>query len=270
MIILILEIAAGIAAYYFMKKKLTEKYSESFVKSVKWMLISPIVQVLVFVSVCTSALMYTQVIDEATRARSGVGLSSLFGSGLGGSSDYSLGSRYTESLMESPAFQDVALSALVTMFVGLVAAVLFVIMAIRQFRGIFGKGSENRLKTAHKVTLITTYAVQFSLAWRTISVADYAYHLSDDTFKYGTYIGLLIVVLVLGTLSDKFMKNASLFFEQREADMTAKQAATEQPSPAATPSSSKVEQLQELKNMLDQGILTQEEFDNEKRKLLNQ
>ena len=52
--------------------------------------------------------------------------------------------------------------------------------------------------------------------------------------------------------------------------MTAKQAATEQPSPAATPSSSKVEQLQELKNMLDQGILTQEEFDNEKRKLLNQ
>ena len=51
--------------------------------------------------------------------------------------------------------------------------------------------------------------------------------------------------------------------------MAAKQAAEERPSTTAAPSTSTAEQLQELKKMLDQGILTQQEFDNEKRKLLN-
>ena len=34
--------------------------------------------------------------------------------------------------------------------------------------------------------------------------------------------------------------------------------------------SSKVEQLRELKKLLDEGFLTKEEFDNEKGKILNQ
>lgn len=270
MIILILEIAAGIAAYYFMKKKLTEKYSEGFVKSVKWMLISPIVQILVFVPVCVSAMLYTNVITDVIRLRNAGSVSSIFGIDSMGLSDYGLGSGYATSLMSSPDFQDVALSAIVTAFVALVAAVLFIIMAIRQFRGIFGEGRENRVKMAHKMTLLATYAVEICLTWRAVCIFDYVFGSSDETGKYGTYIGLIIVVLVLGFFSDKFMKNASLFFEQKEADMAAKQAATEQPSPTVTPSSSKVEQLQELKSMLDRGILTQEEFDNEKRKLLNQ
>lgn len=270
MIILILEIAAGIAAYYFMKKKLTEKYSEDFVKSVKWMLISPIVQVLVFIPACVSAIVYTNAVTDAMRLQSIADASSIFEIGFIDLLGYGIGSEIFTSDTSVPGYHEMLLSTIVTAFTGLVAAVSYIIMAKRLFCGIFNKGSVNRVKTAHKITLLATYAVEICLTWRTIYISDYVFGPIDEKSRYTAYIGLIIVMLVLGFFFNKFMKSASVFFAQREADMAARQATAEQPSPAATPSSSKVEQLKGLKDMLDRGILTQEEFDNEKRKLLNQ
>lgn len=45
--------------------------------------------------------------------------------------------------------------------------------------------------------------------------------------------------------------------------------ATQKPQLQNKSETSKVEQLQELKNLLESGVLTQEEFDTEKQKILN-
>ncbi len=54
------------------------------------------------------------------------------------------------------------------------------------------------------------------------------------------------------------------------AKKTAAQQAqvTTQPAPAATPQDQLVEQLKQLSQLKDQGILTQQEFDAKKKKLL--
>jgi hypothetical protein len=55
--------------------------------------------------------------------------------------------------------------------------------------------------------------------------------------------------------------------EARLEDLEAQQAAAAAPAPAAQ-SGDLVKQLEDLKKLLDQGILTQAEFDMQKQKLL--
>lgn len=269
MIVLIIQIVAGIAAYYFMKKKLAERYTADFIKSVKWILISPIVQIVVFVPACISAIMSASTINAMVRMRSIGGLEQLLGIEMSGFLARPLSYDEITSLMSNPAFESLAKSVVITIAVGWIAAILFTIMVIKQYRDILGQGSEKRLKTTHKVSLLATFAVEACLTWVAVNACEYMFNSPDDSSKYVPYITFIIVILVLGALSDKFVKVVPHYFAQRDADMAAKQAAEERPSTTAAPSTSTAEQLQELKKMLDQGILTQQEFDNEKRKLLN-
>ena len=60
--------------------------------------------------------------------------------------------------------------------------------------------------------------------------------------------------------------------EARLAELEAQQSAGQQPAAAPAAESSmddKVEQLTKLKGLLDAGVLTQEEFDAQKQKILN-
>lgn len=68
--VLILEIIIGVVAYFIMKSQLVKIYSADFVKSVKWMLIVPIVQVLVFAPIgylATQASEVVETVDKLSR-----------------------------------------------------------------------------------------------------------------------------------------------------------------------------------------------------------
>ncbi len=64
--------------------------------------------------------------------------------------------------------------------------------------------------------------------------------------------------------------------DEQLAEMQQQQAYQQAPAPvaaapaAAAPAGVPVEQLKELKSLLDSGVLTQEEFDAQKRKLLGE
>ena len=142
MIVLIIQIVAGIAAYYFMKKKLAERYTTDFIKSVKWILISPIVQIVIFVPACISALQITKTVDDVTKLRFPGSSEYLLGVISNSLSNDNLSYGGITSMASGSTYSDVELSASITMLVGAVAAVLFIIMTVWQFRGIFGQGQE--------------------------------------------------------------------------------------------------------------------------------
>lgn len=254
MIVLILIIMACIAAYYFMRKKLTEKYQNEFVKEVKWILISPIVQVAVLAFYSIYATKINMTLDFALGMKGWVGW---------------LGDAYQVSQAYDSDFQDVALKLGFTSILGYAAIVMLLITAIIQLRGIFDYNKKRRIKAAHIVAFITTVCILVCIEWAVNSVREYTSVDYDDFDRYTSYLIKGVEVLVLGVLAAKFASATDLYYGLRNAKIAKTKAEAKQPSPTATPPISKVEQLQELKKMLDQGILTQQEFDNEKRKLLD-
>ncbi len=255
MIILILVVVACIAAYYFMKKELTEKYSKEFVKSVRWMLISPLVQVPVLAFAAYFAIDIHKMLDMALAFQGFPGL---------------LGDAFMTSQAYDSDFQDVVLKLGFTSVLGYVAVVLLIITTVIQVRGIYDYSKKRRIKAAHIVAFVATVCLIVCNEWASNNVKQYASISSDDTSIFFSYFTLAVTVLLLGLFAAQFASAANRYYKLRNENLATKQAADEQPSATATHASSKVEQLQGLKSMLDQGILTQEEFDNEKRKLLNQ
>lgn len=255
MIILIFVVVACIVAYYFMKKKLTEKYSEEFVKSVRWLLISPLVQVPVLAFVAYFAINIYKMLDVAFAFQGFPGL---------------LGDAYMASHVYDSGLNDVVLQLSFASILGYVAVVLLIIMTVIQVRGIYDYSKKRHIKAAHMVSFVTTVCLLVCNEWASSSVKQSTSFLYENVDRLFSFITVAVPELLLGLFAAKFASATERYYKLRNENFAAKQAATEQQSPTVTPSSSKVEQLQELKSMLDRGILTQEEFDNEKRKLLNQ
>lgn len=106
-------------------------------------------------------------------------------------------------------------------------------------------------------------------------------------------IGLLIDLFILGSQvdtcnlaqSNRNLLNQTAMLAQGTANLSARVAANQSqpnamtmqnraigvstPPPAPNQSNNQVEQLRKLKSLLDAGILTQEEFEAEKQKILN-
>ena len=106
-------------------------------------------------------------------------------------------------------------------------------------------------------------------------------------------IGLLIDLFILGSQvdtcnlaqSNRNLLNQTAMLTQGTANLSARVAANQSqpnamtmqnraigvptPPPAPNQSNNQVEQLRKLKSLLDAGILTQEEFEAEKQKILN-
>ena len=68
--------------------------------------------------------------------------------------------------------------------------------------------------------------------------------------------------------ANKYHQPQQQFYQQQQQQYTAPQQPTQQSQPK-NDFSSKADKLKDLKALLDAGVLTQEEFDSEKRKILN-
>jgi TM2 domain-containing membrane protein YozV len=68
--------------------------------------------------------------------------------------------------------------------------------------------------------------------------------------------------------ANKYQQPQQQFYQQPQQQYTAPQQPTQQPRPK-NDFSSKTDKLKDLKALLDAGVLTQEEFDTEKKKILN-
>ncbi len=261
--ILILEIIIGVAAYFIMKSLLTKTYNADFIKSVKWMLIVPIVQVLVFVPIgylATQASEMVETVDKLSRI-------STYAPFFGEDVNYlvNLGIEYdliNDTVMQNSHIGDLVISAGITQIVGFIGVILFLIMAFLQFRGIFGTVKDKLVKKANIVATITILVVGLSFAW-VVSCTSMAISSSDD---YVGFICMFVLACILIPFSMKFHHAVSLYCSGKNDKIIV--PTTQRQS--SNNGSSKVEQLRELKKLLDEGFLTQEEFDNEKGKILNQ
>ena len=164
--ILILEIIIGVAGYFIMKSLLTKTYNADFIKSVKWMLIVPIVQVLVFVPIgylATQASEMVETVDKLSRI-------STYAPFFGEDVNYlvNLGIEYdliNDTVMQNSHIGDLVISAGITQIVGFIGVILFLIMAFLQFRGIFGTVKEKLVKKANIVAAMAILVVGLSFAW---------------------------------------------------------------------------------------------------------
>lgn len=267
MILLILEIVAGVICYYLLKRELTQKYDVKFVERAKWMLVSPILQVLLFIPICYTSLKAMDIAMNAGKLQHLSTWTPLFGDDVNSLVDLGISSGLLDDkLFESPYYSDLVTSAAFTQLTSYIGLVVFLIMIFIQVRGIFGCVKEKRMKVANTVNTITIIVVTSMLAWTFIKLNKFIN--SGD----GNNVFLLIITFIIIGLfmlfTNKFITATSLFY--REKDSNRKIQLYESSQPVHNGTISKVEQLQELKKLLDQGFLTQEEFDNEKRKILNQ
>ena len=261
--VLILEIIIGVVAYFIMKGQLVKIYSADFVKSVKWMLIVPIVQVLVFAPIgylATQASEVVETVDKLSRI-------STYAPFFGEDVNYlvNLGIEYdliNDTAMQNSHMGDLVISAGITQIVGFIGVILFLIMAFTQFRGIFGTVKEKRIKMANTIAAMTILVVGLSFAW-VMTCTSKAINSSDDYFGF---ICMFVLACILIPFSMKFHHAVSLYYSEKNDKIVV--PTTQRQS--NNNGSSKVEQLRELKKLLDEGFLTKEEFDNEKGKILNQ
>lgn len=164
--VLILEIIIGVVAYFIMKSQLVKIYSADFVKSVKWMLIVPIVQVLVFAPIgylATQASEVVKTVDKLSRI-------STYAPFFGEDVNYlvNLGIEYdliNDTAMQNSHMGDLVISAGITQIVGFIGVILFLIMAFTQFRGIFGTVKEKHIKMANTIAAMAILVVGLSFAW---------------------------------------------------------------------------------------------------------
>jgi membrane protease subunit (stomatin/prohibitin family) len=87
----------------------------------------------------------------------------------------------------------------------------------------------------------------------------------------GLIRGVARTAVIAGTataVSNRVSRRQGNRWSQQEEQQNAQQQNT-QPAPAAGPSQDSIAQLKQLAELKDQGILTQEEFDAQKAKILN-
>ena len=231
------------------------------------MLVSPILQVLLFIPICYNALQVMSIAMNAGKLQHLSTWASFFGDDVNSLVDLGINSGLlSDKLFESPYYNDLVTSAVFTQLASSIGLVIFLIMIIIQARGIFGCAKEKRMKIANTINSVIIIVVTSMLAWTFIKLNKFIN--SGD----GNNVFLLIITFIIIGLfmlfTNKFITATSLFY--REKDSNRKIQLYESSQPVHNGTISKVEQLQELKKLLDQGFLTQEEFDNEKRKILNQ
>ena len=267
MILLILEIVAGVVCYYLLKRELTKKYDVKFVERAKWMLVSPILQVLLFIPICYDALKAMDIAMNVGKLQHLSTWAPFFGDDVDSLVDFGISSGLLDDkFFESPYYSDLATSAVFTQLASYIGLVIFLIMIFIQVRGIFGCVKEKRMKVANTVNTITIIVITSMLIWTFTNLNKFLNSEDDDTVILLIFTLVFIGFLILFT--SKFISATSLFYREKDANYKMNDAKSSRSVNNDT--ISKVEQLQELKNLLDQGFLTREEFDNEKRKILNQ
>ena len=270
MIVLVIEVIIGVAAYYFIRKKLTEKFNAEFVKSIKWMVIEPILLVFasgtaLWNSVTTFGRFSTFLFVNET---SKLGLSD---------SLYSLDAAIQidsikESIRNSVHFDTLGISAMISSIVGVIGLILFITMIVRLTRGFFVTGNKRVIKKAHDVVLATFIIIPLFTMWYRFT---FAKCIENIDVSSGIYIALFVdIAFYIGLLyylrssRKKFITSIDTFFSSKEQNVISQTTETVSNKPSRE-DNSKAKQLLELKELLDKGLLTQEEFDEEKRKILN-
>lgn len=265
MILLILEIVAGVICYYLLKRELTQKYDVKFVERAKWMLVSPILQVLLFIPICYTSLKAMDIAMNAGKLQHLSTWTPFFGDDVNSLVDLGISSGLLDDkLFESPYYSDLVTSAAFTQLTSYIGLVVFLIMIFIQVRGIFGCVKEKRMKVANTVNTITIIVVISMVTWTSTNLNRFINSDNGDIVFFLIITFILIGLLILFT--NKFIAATSLFY--REKDANRKMTETEKSQSANNVAFSKVEQLQELKKLLDQGFLTREEFETEKQKIL--
>ena len=165
--------------------------------------------------------------------------------------------------------------AFVVSILALLGLILFIVMIIKQIRGIFGISDGRRVKKAHGIALGTYAIVTFCSMIYFLNLAMCVSDSGNDFSLFYGYAGFaarvvffVVVLILFGLIRKKYNTAVDLFFETREQETASNVAKTSQDA-SSNYDNSKTKQLLELKSLLDKGLLTQEEFNNEKRKILN-
>lgn len=261
--VLIFEIIIGLLAYFIMKGQLKKNYDVSFVERVKWILIFPIVQVLVFAPVGYLATHSSEVVMAVDKLGRISTYAPFFGEDINNLVNVAIENDVIDdTVMQNSYMGDLAISAGLSQIVGFIGIILFLVMIFIQFRGIFGNAKEKSVKIANAVVTITILVVGLSFAW-VMTCVNKAISFSDESGRYIGFICMFILACVLIPFALKFDSAISLFYSHKSENRSEKIQSLNNNG------NSKVEQLKELKNLLDKGILTQEEFEKEKQKILN-
>lgn len=266
-LLLIIELVLSIIVYHYLKKKLIKKYHNEFVKKIKWMLIEPVLQVIFLGStILDSSLIIKTYIYLFMNMSSSLTLSSnLYEVDAAMKIDH-----INEMIRNSSSFDTLALSAIFSSIIGAIGLIIFIIMIIRQVKGLFTGNTIPKIKKYHDITLITyvivtlcSFVFYFNMA-RCVEETGYYYVYTDYTDLF-VLIGLFIVIITtfLIFFRKKFIKAINVYYQYKEQELK------QNTEKANDTNNSKARQLLELKELLDKGLLTQEEFDNEKKKILN-
>lgn len=265
---LIIELVLCIVVYHYQKKKLTKKYHDEFVKKVKWILIEPVLQVIFLGSIILDSLLIIKTyIYLFMNMSSSLTLSSNM---------YELDAamkidHINAMIRNSSNFNSLALSAVFSSLIAAIGLIIFVIMIIRQIRSTFSKDNIFKAKKSHDITLITytivaiySFVYYFNMA-KCVEEIGNVYSLYTDYTDLSVLIVLFIVIITIFLVffRKKFIKALNVYFKYKGQELK------QNTEKVNITNSSKARQLIELKELLDKGLLTQEEFDNEKKRILN-
>lgn len=262
-----------IAVYYFMKKKLQEKYNIEFVRRIKWIIRTPVLQVILLgASMLASCTIFIEYL--------GINIDSSDFLGAYYSNSYLMDSLneidYAKRLIRSSQYFDsLGVIAFIASILALPGLVLFIIMIVKQIRGIFGISDGHKVKKAYSTTLVAYTIVTFCSMIYYLNLAMCVSDSGDNSGTFTGYIGFFarlilfaILLIIFWFVRKKYDTAVDLFFGTREQE-TASNAIIASPNASCSNENSKTKQLLDLKALLDKGLLTQEEFDEEKRKILN-
>lgn len=268
---LFLIIITGIIAYFLMKKKLTKVYDARFIEWVRWMLIVPIIQVLIFLPLGFIASQAPKIVTEFEKLGNISTWSPLLGEDINNLVKFAVENNIiSDNVAPIPNMEKLETISHITQVIGIFGIIVFLIMMLIQIRGIFGQEEEKRVKLANSLASGVIVFVGMQIAWMITNIME-SIGMSDGN-DISNFVFMFILTFSLIPLSNKFRGAISLYYPQKEArDMRIyKNEPKYMPSPTLNNKNiSKTEQLKELKQLLDQGFLTQEEFDTEKQKILN-
>ncbi len=249
-----------------MKGQLKKVYDVSFIKRVRWMLIVPIVQVLVFAPLGYLSTHSSEVVEMVDKLGRISTYAPFFGEDVSNLVDIAIENDVIDdTVMQNSNMGELVISAGLSQIIGFVGIILFLIMIFIQFRGIFGSMKEKLVKKANVVVTITILVVGLSFAW-VMTCVNKSVSFSDEGARYLGFIWMLILACVLIPFTLKFNRAVTLYYAHKEIENKSERQTVQASNNGGN---SKVEQLKELKNLLDKGILTQEEFEKEKQKILN-
>lgn len=272
--VFIVFIIAAVVAFYFIRKKLQEKYRTEFVKKTGWVLIGPLLQV-VFLgsSILASALIFMQYLAIYIDLSEHVGLYTynLYVWDAALKMDYA-----KELIRSSQYFDSLGVVALVASAFAVIGFVLFTVVTVQQIRGILMNGNSHKVRKAYdKILIIYTVVTLVSMAYY-LNLSMCVEDCGENFGVYTDYIDFAVRVIFFAAvlvcfyfLRKKFSAAVNVFFEQQEQEMVSAAGNMEMNAANGNNTVSKTRQLLELKELLDKGILTQEEYEKEKYKILN-